>query len=208
MLSLISKRPRHTATPRIHQINLETYLLQDLDRRLNANWVTIPRRRLRLLVAVTMQQDSRFFLSRCLRRGVAALLAADSHRLAGPLDRRLRVGGEARGARPRAGASAAQRAAVSALPTGSFADSFEALHALAAKETGLAEERPQVASVFVNRLRQGMRLLCELIAQAIVTMVKSPSRLIRRSTGVPPAVLGDPLSNLETGGMLAAPWLQ
>ncbi len=74
------------------------------------------------------------------------------------------------------------------------------------KETGVAEERPQVASVFVNRLEQGMRLQTDPTVIYGITMGKAPlgrglrQSELRRETpyntyvidGLPPTPIANP----------------
>ena len=78
-------------------------------------------------------------------------------------------------------------------PDGSIKDSRQAviLASLIEGETGVAEERPLVAGVFINRLRRGMKL------QSDVTVAYG----ITKQEGLPGGILNRPLSQKD----LAAP---
>ena len=80
------------------------------------------------------------------------------------------------------------------------------LASIVEKETGLPEERPQVAAVFINRLRKGMRLQSDPTIIYGVTFGKAPlGRGLRRSEidrktdwntyqidGLPPTPIANP----------------
>ncbi len=88
-----------------------------------------------------------------------------------------------------------------------FDTQYEALilASIVEKETGIAEERPMVASVFVNRLRRGIRLQSDPTVIYPITQGKPLGRRIRRSeldsdnpyntyrnAGLPPTPIANP----------------